>query len=247
MNLRKKIFSSIVLCLILGTSNVYATENSSSEVLEVGGITEGQQAIDNIERSFEVKTPEECIDISQIHEMPVNPELDDVTVFDINDAKVSLMPVSGYEHAYDSDYWSTYTKYANCYAYMLNVYSEKNHKLQPGELAGSPVTRCTKEDIIAGVKKDMSYLDKSIRTSTYSEKPGVREYKVALVIDPLGLDYHWYRQDSNAYWSHKRGLKAISNVDASQDTIPDPKTCDRDYGLFSNDYSEWCGYYIISY
>lgn len=241
MNLRKKVFSSVILCLILGVSNVYAKENNNNQVIEA------QQEFNNLEKSFEIKTLEECIDVSQIHEMPENPNLEETTAFDILNTKASLMPVGGYEHAYDSDYWSSYTKYANCYAYMLNVYSEKNHKLQPGELAGSPVTRCTKEDIIAGVKKDMPYLNKSIRTSTYSEKPGTREYKVALVIDPLGLDYHWYRQDSNAYWSHKRGLTAITNVDASKNTIPDPKSCDRDYGFWSNDYSEWCGYYIITY
>lgn len=45
------------------------------------------------------------------------------------------------------------------------------------------------------------------------KKPGAKEYKVALVIAP-GLDYHWYIQNKDGYWSHKRGLSKVTNVDA---------------------------------
>ena len=42
-------------------------------------------------------------------------------------------------------------------------------------------------------------------------------YKIALVIDDLGeeQDYHFYRQDSDGYWSHKPGKEEVRRVDAS--------------------------------
>jgi len=35
-------------------------------------------------------------------------------------------------------------------------------------------------------------------------------FKVALVIDP-GIDYHWYRQNSDGTWSHKPGGGCVRN------------------------------------
>ena len=88
----------------------------------------------------------------------------------------------------------------------------------------------------------MEVFGRTIRSSTYSEAPGSNEYKIALVI--ASNDYHWYRQDSSGYWSHKPGLTDITNKDASGNLITDPRTCDRDYSYA--DYSTWGGYYIIS-
>ena len=68
-------------------------------------------------------------------------------------------------------------------------------------------------------------------------------YKVALVagIDSYGrLDYHWYRQDSDGLWSHKRGTTSITRLDNSGDLIVDPQTADRDF------YTEFLGYYAVS-
>lgn len=65
-------------------------------------------------------------------------------------------------------------------------------------------------------------------------------HKVYLVIAPE-VDYHWYRQDSNGKWSHKRGTTPAQNVDASGAPIPDPKRADSNYGGRYN-YSVKCGY-----
>lgn len=137
------------------------------------------------------------------------------------------MATGGYEHAYDPGLWSSLTDKANCYAYSLNIYTSAGHKLQPGEKAGSTFTSLTKSSIVNAVGYDMPYLNKTFRASSYSEKPGYREYKVALVIAP-NADYHWYRQDADGGWSHKRGLTAITFRDAYN-------------------YSTWCGYYIVKY
>lgn len=59
---------------------------------------------------------------------------------------------------------------------------------------------------------------------------------VALVIWP-DRDYHWYRLDKNAMWSHKPGQTAARNTDNSGNLISDPKSCDR------GPYTQFCGFY----
>lgn len=62
---------------------------------------------------------------------------------------------------------------------------------------------------------------------------------VALVVSttPGFLDYHWYRRDNNAMWSHKPGGTPAKNTDNSGRPISDPQSCDRGpYNLF-------CGWY----
>src|SRR5262249_61775963 len=49
---------------------------------------------------------------------------------------------------------------------------------------------------------------------------------VALVIWP-GNDYHWYRPDDLAQWSHKPGQTAARDYDNAGQPIADPKSCDR--------------------
>ena len=68
-----------------------------------------------------------------------------------------------------------------------------------------------------------------------------RTYKVALVTQPaaLGGDYHWYRQNPDGTWSHKRGGMPAKNVDESGNPITDPRTADRD------DYTNFCGFMCV--
>ena len=68
-------------------------------------------------------------------------------------------------------------------------------------------------------------------------------YKIALVLDP-GNDYHFYRQNSDGTWSHKRGTTEVINIDASGDIIYDPKYANRNYG--SINYSVFMGYYKVT-
>lgn len=91
-------------------------------------------------------------------------------------------------------------------------------------------------------------------------------YKVALVIDSYDdpayenyiklengtiyieipdTDYHWYRQNPDGTWSHKRGDSYATNLDASENIIYDPQICDRNYGDGLN-YSIFVGYYAVS-
>lgn len=72
-------------------------------------------------------------------------------------------------------------------------------------------------------------------------------YDIALVLAKTSsgslIDYHWYRKDKNGYWSHKRGLTAISNKDASGNKIKNPKNANRNYS--GCNYSTFVGTYNI--
>ncbi len=163
--------------------------------------------------------------------------------------ETSLLPTSGYEPTYNPDYWNAdkNIRRANCYAYSMDVLKKTEGKLQPGELSGKPYTSLTKSAIEKAAKADGPYLGsgRKITNSSQNATPGKNQYKVALVIAP-NADYHWYVQNSDGYWSHKRGTTEVSNVDASGKKITDPQTCDRNYGSNLN-YSDFCGYYLVEY
>ncbi len=58
------------------------------------------------------------------------------------------------------------------------------------------------------------------------------------------MDYHWYRQNPDGTWSHKRGPTLVIDFDAALNKIYDPQICNRNYG--STNYSEFVGYYAVS-
>ena len=72
-------------------------------------------------------------------------------------------------------------------------------------------------------------------------------YKIALVIDNDGnrQDFHWYRQNPDGTWSHKRGQGIVNNLDASGKIIYDPATADRNYSNDCN-YTVFAGYYMVT-
>ena len=177
--------------------------------------------------------------------------LDDSSV-DFLSAQIMSLPsdlpvVYPYAPVYNPNYWnsSNNIKHANCYAYCLNYRTPEEGKLQPGDLSGARYSSLTKTAIVKAAKADGPVIKRTITDSTKAAKPGKNQYKIALVIAP-NTDYHWYIQNRDGYWSHKRGLEEISNLDASGKKITDPQTCNRNYGNNLN-YSVFCGYYLVKY
>lgn len=167
-------------------------------------------------------------------------------VFGVNpqDPGNKILPLSGYELKYNPGYWNKYNNRANCYTYALNYISGQNLATQqPGYASGKKYTSLTGNAIIEAAKRDVPYLSSvnGIRPASENQKPGKNEYKVALVIGKH--DYHWYRQDSDGYWSHKRGSTAITRVDASGKTIINPRKANQNYG--SDNYDNFYGFYLI--
>ena len=117
----------------------------------------------------------------------------------------------------------------NCYNYANDKIT--NSFAQPGRGSGRigahPPT-CSETGSAAN-------RDGQISVSSASSTPSQGHF-VGLVIWP-GRDYHWYRLDSNAKWSHKPGRTAARNTDNSGNLITNPESCDR------GPYTIWCGYY----
>ena len=117
----------------------------------------------------------------------------------------------------------------NCYNYANDVIT--NTRAQPGLGSGFIYTAYDCTNVGAASTRDgLKPTDKPAST------PIVGHY-VALVIWP-DTDYHWYRLDDDAYWSHKRGSYPAKNVDEAGNVISDPELCDR------ADYTVFCGYYL---
>lgn len=70
--------------------------------------------------------------------------------------------------------------------------------------------------------------------------------KIALVVDESD-DYHFFRQDSNGYWSHKPGARSVTNVDAAGHKIWDPRMAYLDYTNNEGklNYDIFCSYMCV--
>lgn len=158
--------------------------------------------------------------------------------------------MSGDELDYNSSLWSGLPSIKNnCYAYILNnqVHPGTNdiwQKQQPGEYSGSICYKYDKDNLVRAVKADFAKYNQDFGTDCIFTEVGRYEacpegtYKVALVSS--GNDYHWYRQDSDSYWSHKPGITPVKVTDASGNLIFDPYLADID------PYSDFLGFFAVS-
>jgi hypothetical protein len=119
----------------------------------------------------------------------------------------------------------------NCYNYANDLAT--NTRAQPGLGSGLIYTAFECGNVgLASVRDGLKATGKPASTP-------VTGHYVALVVWPAN-DYHWYRLDDNAYWSHKRGQYPAKNMDESNNPISDPEYCDR------GDYSDFCSYYLTN-
>lgn len=170
-----------------------------------------------------------------------------------------LSPLSGGEPNYEPDLWNDNNdiQYShNCYSYFLNDINQnlkclcKNGECkyinpQPGHYTRDikvKLENTTCNIIEARVFEDNPQIFKI----NFDEKCPPDFYKGALTVDPK-YQYHFYRQDSNGYWSHKDGGLPATNKDASENLIYDPKEADKNYPKKKKpvNYSEFCNYYCV--
>ena len=169
---------------------------------------------------------------------------------------IRMLPTNGCEISYQNSAWDTNViKGCNCYSFALNsqVYPSTNdiwYMRQPGEYAGDSVdlyaNDFTIEDIVSAVEADYHEYNSNYSLS-YSIQPINKyslcpqgTYKIALVYGtaPDGTpDYHWYRQDYNGLWLHKRGTLDVESVDSDHMLIIDPEEAARDYSTLDYEYN----------
>lgn len=133
---------------------------------------------------------------------------------------------------YNPGFWnndSTTRLNNNCYNYASN--KRTNTFAQPGRGCGAMYRALTCSEVTRASLCDG--LHRRYDCFPDSEKP---RYLVALVIWP-NRDFHWYRLNSEGFWSHKPGSTAARNVDNSNRVITNPETCNR------GPYTQFCGYF----
>ena len=169
-------------------------------------------------------------------------------------------PMSGYEPKYDPDFFNKLgavdlRESHNCYAYAVghvNMSAKKDTPfIQPGYAAGYPffgnkqttpnLPEHTCADIVSRLKGDMPSI---VGPVGFADKCPPKTSKIALVVDP-SADYHYYRQDSNGWWSHKPGGTSVTNLDAVGAKIWDPSLASRIYDNKTNPlkYTSMCGFF----
>jgi hypothetical protein len=154
-----------------------------------------------------------------------------------------LMPTGGSELAYSTQ-WNTPNtgpyQNSNCYTYALGFYTNQFGGADPGYFSGMgawPNSEMNEANWKTRVEADMMYMFNTSNISSVwkpiseFEIPGNYGYRVAGYIHNDQSDnfkaYHFYRQDTYGYWSHKLPNNPSMNVDGSGNAISDPEDCDR--------------------
>jgi len=137
--------------------------------------------------------------------------------------------------AYNPGFWNNDASVRtrnNCYNYASN--KRTNTFAQPGKGCGHMYTAINCAEVTRAALCDR--LHRRFVCFPDSEKP---RYLVTLVIapGPSFIDFHWYRRNSEGFWSHKPGGTAARNVDNSGRVITNPQTCNR------GPYTQFCGYF----
>ncbi len=145
-----------------------------------------------------------------------------------------------------------YVNYNNCYAYAFmdpRDDANRKEKPQPGFRSGLPLLQESQYSV-ANFRKYMLADHPHVFFTTSKQPCGCDYYKAALFYDSQdpSKDYHYYRQDSNGWWSHKPGAELVQDKDASGFYISDPVTADRDYrNKGGYNYDTFVGYICIPF
>ena len=162
-------------------------------------------------------------------------------------------PLSGYEPDFNPDLYNRHKgvkEALNCFAYAFDYRRlPKNCTKdscpvsfpQPGRASGYPKwskvngKRCP--DLTARLFGDVP----DLKASSFEGRCPRKYSKIALVVDE-DEDYHFYRLDSNGYWSHKPGATSVTHLDATKRPIYDPQLASRKYPDSGLHYDQFCGY-----
>jgi hypothetical protein len=164
-------------------------------------------------------------------------------------------PLSGFEPEFKPELYNKHSgikEALNCFAYAFD-YRGLPKKVgctkdscpvpfpQPGRASGYPKwskvkgKRCP--DLIGRLFGDVP----DIKMATFEKRCPKKYSKIALVVDE-DEDYHFYRQDSNGYWSHKPGATDVTHIDATGRPIYDPQLASKLYPGSGLHYNQFCSY-----
>lgn len=172
-----------------------------------------------------------------------------------------VSPLSGFEPDYNPEYWNKQFKIKethNCFAYSFNINDNKQINKcnsndcdipfhQPGLASGYPNFSSKVPKTCPNMMARLFGDNPFIKMATFKEKCPVGTSKIALIIDQ-NEDYHFLRQDSNKFWSHKPGARKVTNRDSSGRLIYDPALANFNYKTKKNsdlNYDIFCSYICV--
>ena len=162
-------------------------------------------------------------------------------------------PLTGYEPKYNPELYNKKKgkkEALKCFAYAFDYQklpkscteNECSEPFpQPGRASGHSQwsnekgKRCP--DLVGRLLGDIP----TLKLSTFTKKCPNRYSKIAVVVDE-DEDYHFYRQDSNGYWSHKPGSTDVTRLDGYGRRIYDPQLASRYYKKSGLNYDQFCTY-----
>ena len=167
-------------------------------------------------------------------------------------------PLSGYEPNFKPEIFNKHfgiKEALNCFAYAFDYRGLPKRAdctkdscpvpfPQPGRASGYPKwskvkgKRCP--DLVGRLFGDVP----DLKMATFEKRCPKNYSKIALVVDE-DEDYHFYRQDSNGYWSHKPGATDVTHIDASGRPIYDPQLASKLYPKSGLHYNKFCSYLCV--
>jgi len=112
----------------------------------------------------------------------------------------------------------------NCYNYASTVVT--NNFAKPGTGSGHPFGARTGPAVVAAAVWDgLVNMAPQPPPGPVTVPPAGNIHMMALVVWP-GVDFHWYRLDSNNRWSHKPGSTDVTDRDNNRNMILDPRVAD---------------------
>lgn len=172
-----------------------------------------------------------------------------------------ISPLSGSEPKYEPERWNTKKEVRethNCFSYAMNILdpkqissclTSKNCNVpfhQPGSASGHKKFSAQKYKTCPNMVSRLLGDNPILKVTDFTSKCPRGTSKIGLVVD-ADEDYHFYRQDSNKFWSHKPGGTSVTNKDAKGALIYDPKLADRNYDDKGSklNYDIFCSYMCV--
>ena len=137
-------------------------------------------------------------------------------------------------------------KASNCYTYAIQDYRYFISPVIPDSYDSSDSCKLLTAGVVADSKAKARVVEcpDVARVSACKKN----EYLVMMFRGYLldaGYDFHFYRQDSNGFFSHQMGGDDPTQLDGNGKLINDPRTANRKNPDFAGSYSEFCSCFCV--
>ncbi len=162
---------------------------------------------------------------------------------DVSGGEPTFIPKSG---ALKKDYSKDKLKASNCYTYSIQDYNYYFSPAIPDSYDSSASCKSLTLGVVADSKSKARVVECPQKARVSACKKD--EYLVMMFRGFLleaGYDFHFYRQDSNGFFSHQMGGDDPTQLDGNGKLINDPRSANRRNPDFEGSYSEFCSCFCV--